>query len=233
MTRGYYGQMVEFAGQAEAASLLSDAQQMGIIEMAYCDVDRKHRGSALSYDTYDYDATSGMLLIQQRHTTCTKWGNSPRKNYLVLRRTDDQITITNVDGYKAKIVKLCKTPGVEQGDVISVLLGNKQITIKTKATLPHTAYKQVAVVNGKYLSIYDGVTEYTIGKEMVQQAKAEHHGGYYCYTSEKEAAQAEVPDTSVLLQAPRVILQVSVRGAHIAYCNGKMSYTRLLPEKVL
>ena len=39
-------------------------------------------------------------------------------------------------------------------------------------------YKLVAVVGAKYFSIYDGCTEYVIGKRMQQKARAQHKAHY-------------------------------------------------------
>lgn len=49
------------------------------------------------------------------------------------------------------------------------------------------AYKAVRVVDGKYYSLYDSVTEYVVGKTMKQLAKPNHGGGYYSYADVRDA----------------------------------------------
>jgi len=49
------------------------------------------------------------------------------------------------------------------------------------------AYKAVRVVDGKYYSLYDSVTEYYVGDTMKQQAKPNHGGGYYSYADVQDA----------------------------------------------
>lgn len=72
-----------------ARMILADALLTGTLAPEYVAVDRKHRGSALNYDIYD--AAPDCLLIQERHTTCDKYGNHPQKNYLILIRVGDNI----------------------------------------------------------------------------------------------------------------------------------------------
>ena len=43
-------------------------------------------------------------------------------------------------------------------------------------------YKLVAKVNGRYYSIFDGVTEYVIGKHMSEELQeGSRSGGFYVY----------------------------------------------------
>jgi len=82
-------------------------------------VDRKHRGSALNYDIYDY--ARGVVLIQQRLTTCTKYGNSPKKDYFLLIRSNGRIFKKEAPK-KMAIVKLAKKDP-EPGEIIKHIIG--------------------------------------------------------------------------------------------------------------
>lgn len=93
-------------------------------------------------------------------------------------------------------------------------------------------FKAVAVVDGRYLSIYDGQTEYVIGQTMTEPARQGHKGGWYCYAGTQSAMQAEVPSNSVLENAPRAILQVRAEGNYCRY-GKKLSFSRLTPIKVV
>jgi len=53
-------------------------------------------------------------------------------------------------------------------------------------------YKQVALVRGRFFSIYDGKTEFRLGETLHQPAKSSHSGGYYVYRSSEEALFADM-----------------------------------------
>lgn len=94
-------------------------------------------------------------------------------------------------------------------------------------------YKAVAIVEGKFYSIFDGVTEYTIGHEMRQVARQDHNGGYYVYRSIDEAQAVSVPSASKLQSAPRAILRIRAEGQYCVYSNGKLAFSRITPVEVL
>lgn len=96
-----------------------------------------------------------------------------------------------------------------------------------------TYYKAVAVVDGKFYSIFDGETEYTVGQEMTQRARQGHSGGYYVYKSIDEALAVKVPDASKLPNAPRTILRIRAEGQYCVYSNGKLAFSRITPIEVL
>ena len=77
-------------------------------------------------------------------------------------------------------------------------------------------FKLVAKVGGKYFSIYDGDTEYVVGKKMAQQANPGHKGGYYCYATAREAVFADVPYKSGgHFIAPRTVLKCICWGSFV------------------
>lgn len=223
MERDFYGALINDRGQI----IVHNAINLGIIPPEYCTIDRKHRGSARSYAIYD--RAKNEILVQRRDTTCTRYGNSPRKSYLALTvNLDGTISYENFDKYKAKIVKLAKSVQ-ELGDVLAVLRNEKQIKIRTKINQVHIVYKAVALVDNKYLSIYDGKTEYIIGKEMTQAARANHCGGFYTYPTIEDAKNCNVPNNSALLNEKRVVLKLSATGQSVYYGNGKTAYTKVIP----
>lgn len=93
-------------------------------------------------------------------------------------------------------------------------------------------FKLVAVVGDKFLSIYDGQTEYQIGQEMKQAAHQDHQGGYYVHASADEAKSAAFPDGSTLLKAPRALLRVRAEGNYCRYDN-KLAFSRITPLEVV
>jgi hypothetical protein len=92
-------------------------------------------------------------------------------------------------------------------------------------------YKAVAVVDGRFLSIYDGTTEYRIGETVAQRPRQGHRGGIYVYPSLEAAAHASVPADSALADAPRAILRVRAEGIYCRYDN-KLAFGRVTPLEV-
>lgn len=45
----------------------------------------------------------------------------------------------------------------------------------------YTTYKIVEVRDGQYYSLFDGKTEYILGKRLAEKAITDHQGGYYSY----------------------------------------------------
>ncbi len=90
-------------------------------------------------------------------------------------------------------------------------------------------FKRVAVVDGRFVSIFDGVTEYRLGKQLIQAVRTNHGGGFYVRDTAEGAAAAPVPDDSVLLDAPQVVLAVEVGGSYTRYDNGKVAFSRITP----
>jgi hypothetical protein len=232
MTRGYYGELTGDDAN-EGRAILSLALKNGQLPHEYCDVDQKHRGSALNYSIYD--VTKNTVIVQQRETTCDKYGNHPKKTYYRIDRkriNSKTAVVQKIDSWKPRIVKLAKTVD-EVGDIIAVINGSKQIKIKTSASSSKIAYKQVAAVGGKFYSIYDGETEYIPGKRMTQRAADDHGGGYYVYNSIHKAQDAVFPLGSRYYFEKKVILKCQVSGHSVEYSNGKTAYTNLTPIEVV
>ena len=71
-----------------------------------------------------------------------------------------------------------------------------------------TYYKAVAVVGGRYLSIFDGVTEFRIGERCTRTYCHARRGAFFVYDEPEKAFAAEFPAKSKLLHAPRAVLRV-------------------------
>ena len=105
---------------------------------------------------------------------------------------------------------------------------------KSRASAYSTAYKLVARSAGRYLSIYDGVTEYRIGETLQQSAQPDHNGGYYVYRTASDAYRADLPRTVALPQSQGVdwvVMEVRIGGKRIAYENGKRAVSELTPVR--
>ena len=91
-------------------------------------------------------------------------------------------------------------------------------------------YKAVAKLLGKLLSIYDGKTEYLLGKTMHEEVIEGHKGGFYVYPNLEEAIFADVPNKKGgLYIAPRTILKCMCWGNRYEYDKGKLAFSYLIP----
>jgi hypothetical protein len=93
----------------------------------YVDVDRRHRGEALNYSVYDI--RSSTVIIQRRFTICTKYGNSPTKDYILLQKCGNGIMVKDINDFKPHIVKLSKS-GYKLGKIIDFVKGKEHIKIR-------------------------------------------------------------------------------------------------------
>ncbi len=128
-----FGQLVGATNDTHikgARTLLERAIKAGLLDAPYVSVDRKHRGSALNYDPYD--AKNGIALYQRRYTVCTKYGNSPTKDYVLLRRKGRGVELEWLGGSeKARVVKLSRV-ATALGEVINTLTGVAKHPLKAK-----------------------------------------------------------------------------------------------------
>lgn len=72
-------------------------------------------------------------------------------------------------------------------------------------------YKSVAVVDGKHVSVFDGVTEYRVGHTLFQPHSPDHGGGLYVYRTQEACLRADAetfPSSSAMLQQPRALARV-------------------------
>lgn len=90
-------------------------------------------------------------------------------------------------------------------------------------------YKAVAVVDGKFFSVYNGRTEYVIGREMYEPARQDHKGGYYVQRTIHGAEHAIFPSDAVFKNHPRAILKLKCEGNYCKYDNGKIAFSRITP----
>lgn len=102
-----------------------------------------------------------------------------------------------------------------------------------------TAYKLVEVrADGRMVSLYDGETEYTIGKRLAEQARDNHRGGYYAHPTREHVAKLYtsgnlVPASCLNGVRELAMLEVEISGTIIEYANGKLAATYLKPVAVL
>ena len=91
-------------------------------------------------------------------------------------------------------------------------------------------YKQVAVVDNRFYSVYDVNVEYVLGQEIREKPNENHKGGFYVYSSIELAANAKI-----LMKIgsnwifPRTILKVECRGRRILYPRFKICFEYINP----
>jgi len=85
-------------------------------------------------------------------------------------------------------------------------------------------WKKVAIINGKLQSVYSG-EKYELGRTYVEKVEHNHQGGYFCYSTKEEAEMAVFPDSSVNVDAQKIVVKVEVWGRYVIYSNGKYAFT--------
>jgi len=101
--------------------------------------------------------------------------------------------------------------------------------------IEYEGYKVVAVENGRYLSLYDGTTEYKVGVRLEQTAKRDHKGGLYVFETFSDCMEGDValPSNAALKYCPqRAILYVAFGGKIVRYKN-KIAASWVRPLRVI
>lgn len=102
----------------------------------------------------------------------------------------------------------------------------------------HTTYKIVEVVDGRYYSVFDGKTEYIMGRRLAERAVSEHGGGYYSYPT-VDGVEARFNEGSLF---PRrcyddpmalALIECEISGTILEYDTGKFASTYLRFVRVL
>jgi len=239
-TRNSYGEIIRRLDSANprpeqnywaALDLITEAEEKGKIPQAYDSIgfDSKGRadGDACHHEMYDFCV--GAVVVCIRRTEGTKYGvRTLSKTYSLITRHGRGIRVTPAIG---TIAKWAKAAGDRWGLVIRRLQGDKNAIALTNPLKWETAYKSVATDGDNIHSIFTG-EEYKIGLLQRERAEDDHNGGYYCYGSVAEALQAEVPETSKMIDAPRAIVLCLVAGRQIKY-GKKISRTYLRPIEII
>lgn len=116
------------------------------------------------------------------------------------------------------------------------------------STRTQTAYKLVRMDGDHMVSIYDGRTEYVIGKRLGEAVNAKidvwdgmavtHDGGYYSHPSVEQALDLYnsgnlVPTSRLGLGDKLALIECEISGKIARYPNGKLASTYLKPVAVL
>lgn len=75
-------------------------------------------------------------------------------------------------------------------------------------------FKAVAKIGGRYMSIFDGQTEFKLGERIERVPAMGHRGAFFAYESIERAREASFPKSSQLLNADRVLLRVRGNAPH-------------------
>ena len=237
MERDDYGKLIKAEGLAEAKKMVEAAtKELSQLDYPYDDLERDREGrwdgSARHHEIYDIRINRagrvGAVLLCVRCTKGSRWGVATvSKNYYIISRKGRKYSIETAK--KAIAAKAAKSTYC-LGDAIDILQSAGKLSIPVK---PRVVYKKVSVVDGRYLSIYDGTTEYKLGVEMQQAAKPGHEGGIYCYPEYGQALWWEIPDAWPGAKRPTAILRCQAAGRTIAYGNGKRAVSKLTPLAVV
>lgn len=190
------------------------------------DLDEKVSYSSGDYLTADgldavYEGGKWHVLVDVQRTrvysASSKWRNSTNHAlYLIVDTNEQKVhksirTVAQARAYLADGAKAAR----ELGAAIP----------KGSQTPEFDAWKLVANIDGRYLSIFDGETEYRVGEATTDTAKRDHEGGIYVYPTREQAERAVFPNGSQLLDAPRIVLHGTASGRRFRYDSGKIACT--------
>lgn len=124
-----YAQIVaiDAAVATAAKGLLDEAIRAKALESSYVEVDRKHRGSALNYDLFDVAINRAGRVVaaiyQRRFTVCTKYGNSPTKDYfLITAGRGKAVKVDEIYDAKPRLVRYARVAMIA-GELIDAMAG--------------------------------------------------------------------------------------------------------------
>eukprot|EP00316_Scyphosphaera_apsteinii_P021359 CAMPEP_0119339330 /NCGR_PEP_ID=MMETSP1333-20130426/98038_1 /TAXON_ID=418940 /ORGANISM="Scyphosphaera apsteinii, Strain RCC1455" /LENGTH=172 /DNA_ID=CAMNT_0007350829 /DNA_START=52 /DNA_END=570 /DNA_ORIENTATION=- len=130
---------------------------------------------------------------------------------------DSRALVDHIRGYEALQQQLAEL--LEEAQDSTQLLQEAQ-----EARL-HTYYKVVANINGRYLSVFDGQTEFRMGERVARKPCHGHRGAFFLWASAADARSARFPRSSKLKHADRALLRVrgdlphsKARHAHGSKC---------------
>lgn len=132
-----------------------------------------------------------------------------------------------LNAYEAKAPNWAKEPGKLRSEYVKPALRTM------------TSYKLVRMeADGRMVSLYDGRTEYRIGKRLAEKAESDHNGGWYSHPTQQQVtrlwdASSLVPSRCVIEGATYAMIKCEISGTIIEYENGKLSSTYLTPLEVV
>lgn len=227
-------QLRHLAWSAEADQIIARAQRAKLLPSEYADFDSHGRGDCLNIDLYGY--VPGLVLVQVRRTTVSKWGTSPRKQYIV---TDG---VRAVEVSKNKIRRAAEQVSdldAPMRAIKSELPAEWQAKIGEPLKLQNhvartTAYKIVVRDGNKLVSAYDGVTEYKLGKQLKQKARPDHEGGFYAYADVQQLREhpEKILNEDWIRGKTLVILECECAGTPVHY-GQKQAYSMITPRAIV
>ena len=129
--------------------------------------------------------------------------------------------------------------------------GTLRSTYAKPALKTMTTYKLVKVQADRLVSLYDGVTEYVIGKRLGKAVGTEpqremehygvaaaHDGGYYSHPTQEQVMRLWesgnlVPDRCKATALRLALIECEISGVIVEYANGKLASTYLKPLRVV
>lgn len=214
-------------------AVIAKSQTKGALPAEYADFDSKGRGECLNIDLYGFNK-HGLVCVQVRETTITKYGSSPKKTYYV---TDGREAIEVSAQKVRRAINNDPTADSALRAVRADMPAKWQRKIGKKApSLANPVYTRKAfkvlarTVSGPLVSVYDD-SVYKPVTWRSQKAREEHGGGFYVYLSPdsaKEAAQHNEIFASAWTQGKELVLcEVETRGTCVEYASGKHAFSQI------
>lgn len=149
---------------------------------------------------------------------------------------DDSLRAEILDGWKSKAPKWAKAPGKQRKDY------QKPQPVKM------ITYKAVAIKEDNLVSLYDGRTEYHLGKRLVEAVGADaghniwgevhHSGGWYSYPSidgiKRLLENGDLVPERCLKEIEKLaIIECEISGRVVRFPGNKLASTYLTPVKII
>lgn len=210
--------------------LLNEAVSADLLPEAYDTITWEHKGradgNAVHHEIYDI-ADGPACIVCVRKTEGTRYGvRTISKRYHL-------VTPAGVTETHEPVAKLAKSGLAPLGSIVRRCAGDRDACrLDTTVTLPYVVYKTLAVTPKGLCSIFSG-EPYRLGTIRREAARENHRGGTYSYGTIAEATRAEVPDSSVLRDAPRVVVRCDAGGSRVQYDGGKIAWGHLRPVEIV
>lgn len=198
----------------------------------YQDWDGKGRGNGVAVDLYGY-ADGGRVSVWQ----IRKSSRGSAGHYLSVSKTYRLVTIGD-EGPAAREVpphKIKRAAAADPAPDSPIRALNGELKLPAPGGAEWTAYKLVGITeDGRYVSLYDGETEYKLGKRLMEAAQPDHGGGYYVSRTPEEARShgAGVNRAANMLNRPTALLECRCIGRGIQY-DTKVAVGVLTPTRTL
>lgn len=197
-----------------------------LLPTPYSHWDSKGRGEQLSLDLYGYTASASVWQVRTAYRRAARHYLTVTRRYVLV----DHGEVRDVPAQRVRAAARLY-PTDPKATVIAAR-GFLKLPGPTKTRW--TGYKVVLrrPSDGALVSVWDGETEYRLGKMIRQKALPDHGGGFYVSRT-PELAVEHGEQVAPPNRWPRVLIECECYGRGIEYRGGKVAVSELRPVAIL